>query len=154
MGKFLEFLKVVAWDTSLLDDRASGCPCCGTCFPSWDPKAPAFVGPPGCRLSQGRIFPHWGHSFTIRQLRPHSCHLSLTAVEPVVWLVIIVGWLYKRAWSLLAWMKEENLPVWPYLPIITITRIPLSSKYWKQESPPKAKNTTAGHICSPSSREC
>ena len=28
----------VAWD-----DTASGRPCCGTCFLSWDPKAPAFL---------------------------------------------------------------------------------------------------------------
>ena len=30
------FLKVVSWVAR--DDRASGRPCCGTCFPSWDPN--------------------------------------------------------------------------------------------------------------------
>ena len=42
-GKVVDFWKL--WNTSCLawNDTASGCPCCGTCFLSWDPKARAIL---------------------------------------------------------------------------------------------------------------
>ena len=69
-------LIVVSWDTSCLGRHSLGLSLLRNLF--------SFVGPQGSRHSQGRIFPHPGHSFTIRQLRPHSCHLFLTEVAPVV----------------------------------------------------------------------
>ena len=43
MGEFVDFWKLLLETPVAWDDTASGRPCCGTCFLSWDPKAPAFL---------------------------------------------------------------------------------------------------------------
>lgn len=53
------FLKVVSWVAR--DDRASGRPCCGTCFPSWDPNTLVV-------LKEEFFDP--GHSFAMKPLCP------------------------------------------------------------------------------------
>ena len=90
----LMFLIVVSWDTSCLGRHSLGLSLLRNLF--------SFVGPQGSRHSQGRIFPHPGHSFTIRQLRPHSCHLFLTEVAPVVKPAIAVICREKALSSLIA----------------------------------------------------
>ena len=82
------FLKVVSWVAR--DDRASGSPCCGTCFPSWDPNTLVV-------LKEEFFDP--GHSFAMKQLCP--C-LSSQKNFPDVKRQAFPGKKYLFIWALLA----------------------------------------------------